>query len=165
MIKIAFYIWRKNEKSYEGVILEIKKTWETFLESLVIIIIAFVFVYYFFIVKNNKEISELRGFLYAIIPYLIIYMVTFIKLYINKTKLKKDNPDINLNDINEQFYVSNYESYNRLKIELKHNLIESLVAIIILSTILSLIYFNDNKNQKDFEKNIIVINGIQNGQC
>lgn len=41
-------------------------------------------------------------------------MVTFIKLYINKTKLKKDNPDINLNDINEQFYVSNYESYNRL---------------------------------------------------
>ena len=52
------------------------------------------------IVKNNKEISELRGFLYAIIPYLIIYMVTFIKLYINKTKLKKDNPDINLNDIN-----------------------------------------------------------------
>lgn len=130
MIKIAFYIWRKNEKSYEGVILEIKKTWETFLESLVIIIIAFVFVYYFFIVKNNKEISELRGFLYAIIPYLIIYMVTFIKLYINKTKLKKDNPDINLNDINEQFYVSNYESYNRLKIELKHNLIESLVAII-----------------------------------
>lgn len=92
-------------------------------------------------------------------------MVTFIKLYINKTKLKKDNPDINLNDINEQFYVSNYESYNRLKIELKHNLIESLVAIIILSTILSLIYFNDNKNQKDFEKNIIVINGIQNGQC
>jgi len=54
-------------------------------------------------------------------------MVTFIKLYINKTKLKKDNPDINLNDINEQFYVSNYESYNRLKIELKHNLIESLV--------------------------------------
>lgn len=79
-------------------------------------------------------------------------MVTFIKLYINKTKLKKDNPYINLNDINEQFYVSNYESYNRLKIELKHNLIESLVAIIILSTILSLIYFNDNKNQKDFEK-------------
>ena len=76
-------------------------------------------------------------------------MVTFIKLYINKAKLKKDNPDINLNDINEQFYVSNYESYNRLKIELKHNLIESLVAIIILSTILSLIYFNDNKNQKD----------------
>lgn len=92
-------------------------------------------------------------------------MVTFIKLYINKTKLKKDNPDINLNDINEQFYVSNYESYNRLKIELKHNLIESLVAIIILSTILSLIYFCVNKNQKDFEKNIIVINGIQNGQC
>ena len=116
-------------------------------------------------VKNNKEISELRGFLYAIIQYLIIYMVTFIKLYINKAKLKKDNPDINLNDINEQFYVSNYESYNRLKIELKHNLIESLVAIIILSTILSLIYFNDNKNQKDFGKNIIVINGIQNGQC
>lgn len=152
MIKIAFYIWRKNEKSYEEVILEIKKTWKTFLESLVIIIIAFVFVYYFFIVKNNKEISELRGFLYAIIQYLIIYMVTFIKLYINKTKLKKDNPYINLNDINEQFYVSNYESYNRLKIELKHNLIESLVAIIILSTILSLIYFNDNKNQKDFEK-------------
>lgn len=150
MIKIAFYIWRKNEKSYEEVILEIKKTWKTFLESLVIIIIAFVFVCYFFIVKNNKEISELREFLYAIIPYLIIYMVTFIKLYINKTKLKKDNPDINLNDINEQFYVSNYESYNRLKIELKHNLIESLVAIIILSTILSLIYFNDNKNQKDF---------------
>lgn len=73
-------------------------------------------------------------------------------MLINKTKLKKDNPDINLNDINEQFYVSNYESYNRLKIELKHNLIESLVAIIILSTILSLIYFNDNKNQKDFEK-------------
>ena len=33
-------------------------------------------------VKNNKEISELRGFLYAIIQYLIIYMVTFIKLYI-----------------------------------------------------------------------------------
>lgn len=92
-------------------------------------------------------------------------MVTFIKLYINKTKLKKDNININLNDINEQFYVSNYESYNRLKIELKHNLIESLVAIIILSTILSLIYFNDNKNQKDFGKNIIVINGIQNGQC
>lgn len=92
-------------------------------------------------------------------------MVTFIKLYINKTKLKKDNSDINLNDINEQFYVSNYESYNRLKIELKHNLIESLVAIIILSTILGLIYFNVNKNQKDFEKNIIVINGIQNGQC
>ncbi len=92
-------------------------------------------------------------------------MVTFIKLYINKTKLKKDNPDINLNDINEQFYVSNYESYNRLKIELKHNLIESLVAIIILSTILSLIYFYVNKNKKDFEKNIIVINGIQNGQC
>ena len=150
MIKIAFYIWRKNEKSYEEVILKIKKTWKTFLESLVIIIIAFVFVCYFFIVKNNKEISELREFLYAIIPYLIIYMVTFIKLYINKTKLKKDNPDINLNDINEQFYVSNYESYNRLKIELKHNLIESLVAIIILSTILSLIYFNDNKNQKDF---------------
>ena len=80
-------------------------------------------------------------------------MVTFIKLYINKTKLKKDNSDINLNDINEQFYVSNYESYNRLKIELKHNLIESLVAIIILSTILGLIYFNVNKNQKDFEKN------------
>ena len=79
-------------------------------------------------------------------------MVTFIKLYINKTKLKKDNPDINLNDIKEQFYVSNYESYNRLKIELKHNLIESLVAIIILSTILDLIYFNVNKNQKDFEK-------------
>lgn len=79
-------------------------------------------------------------------------MVTFIKLYINKAKLKKDNPDINLNDINEQFYVSNYESYNRLKIELKHNLIESLVAIIILSTILSLIYFNVNKNQKDFGK-------------
>lgn len=150
MIKIAFYIWRKNEKSYEEVILEIKKTWEIFLESLVIIIIAFVFVCYFFIVKNNKEISELREFLYAIIQYLIIYMVTFIKLYINKTKLKKDNPYINLNDINEQFYVSNYESYNRLKIELKHNLIESLVAIIILSTILSLIYFNDNKNQKDF---------------
>lgn len=148
------------KKSYEEVILEIKKTWKTFLESLVIIIIAFVFVYYFFIVKNNKEISELREFLYAIIPYLIIYMVTFIKLYINKTKLKKDNPDINLNDINEQFYVSNYESYNRLKIELKHNLIESLVAIIILSTILGLIYFNVNKNQKDFEKNIIVINGI-----
>lgn len=92
-------------------------------------------------------------------------MVTFIKLYINKTKLKKDNLNINLNDINEQFYVSNYESYNRLKIELKHNLTESLVAIIILSTILSLIYFNVNKNQKDFEKNIIVINGIQNGQC
>lgn len=92
-------------------------------------------------------------------------MVTFIKLYINKTKLKRDNSDINLNDINEQFYVSNYESYNRLKIELKHNLIESLVSIIILSTILSLIYFNDNKNQKDFGKNIIVINGIQNGQC
>ena len=138
------------KKSYEEVILEIKKTWKTFLESLVIIIIAFVFVYYFFIVKNNKEISELREFLYAIIPYLIIYMVTFIKLYINKTKLKKDNPDINLNDINEQFYVSNYESYNRLKIELKHNLIESLVAIIILSTILSLIYFYVNKNQKDF---------------
>lgn len=89
MIKIAFYIWRKNEKSYKEVILEIKKTWKTFLESLVIIIIAFVFVYYFFIVKNNKEISELREFLYAIIPYLIIYMVTFIKLYINKTKLKK----------------------------------------------------------------------------
>lgn len=150
MIKIAFYIWRKNEKSYEEVILEIKKTWKTFLESLVIIIIAFVFVYYFFIVKNNKEISELREFLYAIIEYLIIYMVTFIKLYINKTKLKKDNPYINLNDINEQFYVSNYESYNRLKIELKHNLIESLVAIIILSTILSLIYFYVNKNQKDF---------------
>ena len=83
-------------------------------------------------------------------------MVTFIKLYINKTKLKKDNPDINLNDINEQFYVSNYESYNRLKIELKHNLIESLVAIIILSTILSLIYFYVNKNKKDFEKNIMV---------
>ena len=138
------------KKGYEEVILEIKKTWKTFLESLVIIIIAFVFVYYFFIVKNNKEISELRGFLYAIIPYLIIYMVTFIKLYINKTKLKKDNPDINLNDINEQFYVSNYESYNRLKIELKYNLIESLVAIIILSTILSLIYFYVNKNQKDF---------------
>lgn len=153
------------KKGYEEVILEIKKTWKTFLESLVIIIIAFVFVYYFFIVKNNKEISELRGFLYAIIPYLIIYIVTFIKLYINKTKLKKDNPDINLNDINEQFYVSNYESYNRLKIELKHNLIESLVVIIILSTILGLIYFNVNKNQKDFEKNIIVINGIQNGQC
>lgn len=150
MIKIAFYILRKNEKSYEEVILEIKKTWKTFLESLVIIIIAFVFVYYFFIVKNNKEISELREFLYAIIQYLIIYMVTFIKLYINKTKLKKDNPYIYLNDINEQFYVSNYESYNRLKIELKHNMIESLVAIIILSTILSLIYFNDNKNQKDF---------------
>jgi len=92
-------------------------------------------------------------------------MVTFIKLYINKTKLKKDNLNINLNDINEQFYVSNYESYNRLKIELKHNLIESLVAIIILSTILSLIYFYVNKNKKDFEKNIIVINGIQNGQC
>lgn len=54
-------------------------------------------------------------------------MVTFIKLYINKTKIKKDNPYINLNDINEQFYVSNYESYNRLNIELKHNLIESLV--------------------------------------
>lgn len=161
MIKIAFYIWRKNEKSY----IINKKIWGTFLESLVIIIIAFVFVYYFFIVKNNKEISELRKFLYAIIPYLIIYMVTFIKLYINKTKLKKDNPDINLNDINEQFYVSNYESYNRLKIELKHNLIESLVAIIILSTILSLIYFYVNKNQKDFGKNIIVINGIQNGQC
>ena len=78
-------------------------------------------------------------------------MVTFIKLYINKIKLKKDNHYINLNDINEQFYVSNYESYNRLKIELKHNLIESLVAIIILSTILSL-YFNVNKNQKDFGK-------------
>ena len=104
MIKIVFYIRRKNEKSYEEVILEIKKTWKTFLESLVIIIIAFVFVYYFFIVKNNKEISELRGFLYAIIQYLIIYMITFIKLYINKTKLKKDNPYINLNDINEQFY-------------------------------------------------------------
>ena len=152
--------WKKLWRSYT----RNKKTWETFLESL-IIIIAFVFVYYFFIVKNNKETSELRGFLYAIIQYLIIYMVTFIKLYINKAKLKKDNPDINLNDINEQFYVSNYESYNRLKIELKHNLIESLVAIIILSTILSLIYFNDNKNQKDFGKNIIVINGIQNGQC
>lgn len=82
MIKIAFYIWRKNEKSYTIN----KKNWETFLESLVIIIIAFVFVYYFFIVKNNKEISELRKFLYAIIPYLIIYMVTFIKLYINKIK-------------------------------------------------------------------------------
>lgn len=91
-------------------------------------------------------------------------MVTFIKLYINKVKLKKDNININLNDINEQFYVSNCESYNRLKIELKHNLIESLVAIIILSTILSLIYFYVNKNQKDFEKNIIVINGIQNGR-
>lgn len=164
MIKIAFYILRKNEKKLWRSYTRNKKTWKTFLESLVIIIIAFVFVYYFFIVKNNKEISELRGFLYAIIPYLIIYMVTFIKLYINKTKLKKDNPDINLNDINEQFYVSNYESYNRLKIELKHNLIESL-AIIILSTILGLIYFNVNKNQKDFEKNIIVINGIQNGQC
>lgn len=138
--------WKKLWRSYT----RNKKIWKTFLESLVIIIIAFVFVCYFFIVKNNKEISELREFLYAIIPYLIIYMVTFIKLYINKTKLKKDNPDINLNDINEQFYVSNYESYNRLKIELKHNLIESLVAIIILSTILSLIYFNDNKNQKDF---------------
>lgn len=92
-------------------------------------------------------------------------MVTFIKLYINKTKLKKDNININLNDINEQFYVSNYESYNRLKIGLKHNLIESLVAIIILSTILSLIYFYVNKTKKIFEKNIIVINGIQNGQC
>ena len=44
-------------------------------------------------------------------------------------------------------------------------MIESLVAIIILSTILGLIYFNVNKKQKDFEKNIIVINGIQNGQC
>lgn len=31
-------------------------------------------------------------------------------------------------------------------------MIESLVAIIILSTILSLIYFNVNKNQKDFGK-------------
>lgn len=165
MIKIAFYILRKNEKKLWRSYTRNKKTLKTFLESLVIIIIAFVFVYYFFIVKNNKEISELRGFLYAIIPYLIIYMVAFIKLYINKTKLKKDNPDINLNDINEQFYVSNYESYNRLKIELKHNLIESLVVIIILSTILGLIYFNVNKNQKDFEKNIIVINGIQNGQC
>ena len=79
-------------------------------------------------------------------------MVTFVKLYINKTKLKKDNPDINLNDINEQFYVSNYESYNRLKIELKHNLIESLVAIIILSTILSLIYFYVNKTKKILKK-------------
>lgn len=49
------------KKGYEEVILEIKKTWKTFLESLVIII-AFVFVYYFFIVKNNKEISELRDF-------------------------------------------------------------------------------------------------------
>ena len=88
------------KKSYEEVALEIKKTWKTFLESLVIIIIGFIFVYYFFVVKNNKEISELKGFLYAIIPYLIIYVVAFIKLYINKAKLKKDNPDINLNDIN-----------------------------------------------------------------
>lgn len=79
-------------------------------------------------------------------------MVTFVKLYINKTKLKKDNININLNDINEQFYVSNYESYNRLKIELKHNLIESLVAIIILSTILSLIYFYVNKTKKILKK-------------
>lgn len=79
-------------------------------------------------------------------------MVTFVKLYINKTKLKKDNININLNNINEQFYVSNYESYNRLKIELKHNLIESLVAIIILSTILSLIYFYVNKTKKILKK-------------
>ena len=79
-------------------------------------------------------------------------MVTFVKLHINKTKLKKDNININLNDINEQFYVSNYESYNRLKIELKHNLIESLVAIIILSTILSLIYFYVNKTKKILKK-------------
>lgn len=78
MIKIAFYIWRKNEKSYEEVILEIKKTWKTFLESLVIIIIAFVFVYYFFIVKNNKEISELRGFLYAIIQYIWLHLLNYI---------------------------------------------------------------------------------------
>lgn len=78
---MLFIYWEKMNKGYEEVILEIKKTWKTFLESLVIIIIAFVFVYYFFIVKNNKEISELRGFLYAIIQYLIIYMVTFIKLY------------------------------------------------------------------------------------
>lgn len=34
------------KKSYEEVALEIKKTWKTFLESLVIIIIAFVFVCY-----------------------------------------------------------------------------------------------------------------------
>ena len=72
MIKIAFYIWRKNEKKLWRSYTKNKKTLKTFLESLVIIIIAFVFVYYFFIVKNNKEISELRGFLYAIIPYLII---------------------------------------------------------------------------------------------
>lgn len=78
MIKIAFYIWRKNEKSYEEVILEIKKTWKTFLESLVIIIIAFVFVYYFFIVKNNKEISELRKFLYAIIQYIWLHLLNYI---------------------------------------------------------------------------------------
>ena len=35
------------KKSYEEVALEIKKTWKTFLESLVIIIIGFIFVYYF----------------------------------------------------------------------------------------------------------------------
>lgn len=140
------------KKSYEEVILEIKKTWKTFLESLVIIIIGFIFVYYFFIVKNNEEISELRGFLYAIIPYLIIYVITFIKLYINKSKLKKDNPNINLNDINEKFEVSNYESYNRLKVELKQNLKKSLIVIIILSLTLGLIYFNVNKNQKAFDK-------------
>lgn len=74
MIKIAFYIWRKNEKSYTIN----KKTWKTFLESLVIIIIAFVFVYYFFIVKNNKEISELRGFLYAIIQYIWLHLLNYI---------------------------------------------------------------------------------------
>ena len=140
------------KKSYEEVALEIKKTWKTFLESLVIIIIGFIFVYYFFIVKNNKEISELRGFLYAIIPYLIIYIITFIKLYINKSKLKKDNPNINLNDVNEKFEVSNYESYNRLKMELKQSLKKSLIVIITLSLILGLIYFNVNKNQKDFDK-------------
>lgn len=140
------------KKSYEEVILEIKKTWKTFLESLVIIVIGFIFVYYFFITKNNKEISELRGFLYVIILYLIIYAVTFIKLYINKTKLKKDNPNINLNDINEKFEVSNYESYQNLKYELKQSLKKFFTVLIISLIILGLIYFNITKNKQEFDK-------------
>lgn len=139
-------------KNYEDVCLKIQKRWKSFFESLTIVIFGLILVYYLFITKNNGNISELKKFGIFILLYFIMYVVGFIKLYAQKSKLKKENFDFDSDEIDEKFSISNYELYQNLKYEFKKSLKNFLTILIISSIILCLIYFNITKDKKEFDK-------------
>lgn len=140
------------KKSYEDVTVEIKKTWKKFIESSIVIIIILFLIYYWFIIRENRNVTSLKRIIIIIALCILLYIVKLVKLYFDKRMLKKKTDEIDVEKVEEEFAISNYESYNKLKLEVKNCLKKYLVILIILSTIFGIFYIYTGREKEKYLK-------------